>query len=307
MTQSYTYENGESFTESLRKNIDTLIERVHVKGMASVIVVCGTPGTGKTTLAAEISGYIAKKLGRPPFSVEHQIDIGGEKFLEKARYCVENNLPALVFDEAFAFSRRKSLTKFNQDLNEFFQEFRTFKLIVILCLPDYNQLDRWLYNIRVVRLLIECSEKHIANNRSIGYVSFKAYGIKRIYDVLNIRDKLKLPYASSRVPPNFQGHFKPLPPAQQAALDASSTAGKKKRIDRKTMGGLMNSRDIADALGLEQKHIYDIIKKNDLQPDDKQGNALLFNKSILGTIKKLRLKTQRAKWLRVKEPKEAKP
>lgn len=289
MTLLYTYENGEPFTDTLRENMDALIDRVHRKGMAAVIVVSGTPGTGKTTLATHLGAYVAKKLGRPGFDFEKQIDIGGERFLEKARYCVDHNLPVLVFDEAFAFSRRKSLTKFNQDLNEFFQEFRTFKLIVILCLPDYNHLDRWLYHVRVVRLLIECTKKHLPSNRGVGYVGFKGYGIKRIFDVLNIRDKTRLPYASSKVTPNFQGYFKPHPPGIQEKLDIASTAGKKKRIDRKTQKGLVSVKDIVAATGLEHKHIWYLIKDRGHAAADKQGNMYLYDKSIIEKIKAERL------------------
>jgi len=109
-------------TPLLCKNIDTQIKRVKNK-MASLIIIDGGVGSGKTHSGVSIADYI----NITEIDLKNQVGLGGEDFEKKLKWCVENNKKVILYDEAGDFSRRGAITGFNKRLNRIFETYRTFE------------------------------------------------------------------------------------------------------------------------------------------------------------------------------------
>lgn len=220
--ENYLYPHGLPFSEKLAYNIDRLIVRVD-NHKASLIIADGGIGEGKTTLSVHMGNYInnSKGLGRIDLIEGYQIAMGGADFLKKLRYCYDNKLPVLIYDEAGDFNRRGSLTQFNAMINRTFDTFRAFKIIIILCLPSFSVLDNDLFEKNIPRLLLHCQ------SRTENQGDFLAYSL---YRMLYIKDKMKklvVKQTAYRITEcNFGGHFKDLPPEERKQLDKLSTKSK---------------------------------------------------------------------------------
>jgi energy-coupling factor transporter ATP-binding protein EcfA2 len=102
----YLYDYGLPFSEILKENIDAQIERISNK-KASLILIDGCIGSGKTTLAVHIADYVNKKSNLPEINLHkkehHQLSLGGKEFTTFFRTCHKENLPICVYDEAGDF------------------------------------------------------------------------------------------------------------------------------------------------------------------------------------------------------------
>ena len=218
------YKNGLKFHAPLDKNLDKLIDRVD-GNKASLIIIGGGVGEGKTTLLVEILDYINQRKGLPKISLDvkdHcQLGQGGLEFMKNLRICFEKNLPCVGYDEAGDFSKRGSLTQFNAMLNRTFDTFRAFKCIVVIALPNFNILDQELFDKNIPRLFIHC------RNRSQNYGNYNCYSLYRMSLLRSYMKKFNLKnYAYSKVTPNFRGHFLDIEPERSKKLDILSTQSK---------------------------------------------------------------------------------
>jgi len=222
------YKHGLPFSEVLSWNLKDLDDRVWGK-KASLIIIDGGVGEGKTTLIVECLDYINSLHGHPAIEIEGekracgpQLAMGGADFLKKLTVCHELKLVCIGYDEAGDFSKRGSLTGFNAMLNRTFDTFRGYKILVILGLPNFNILDNNLFDNQIPRLLIHC------RNRTKMSGNFDAYGL----DEMNwIRFWMgKWPKhrtkAYGMVIPNFRGHFLDISPKRSRELDRVSTRSK---------------------------------------------------------------------------------
>jgi len=223
----YLYDNGYPFHSKLAENINIQIERIEKK-RASLIIIDGAVGTGKTTLAIEMSDYIneLKGIEKTKLAIkEHpQISLGGKEFSGNFRDCHKLNLPVIIYDEAGDFSKRGSITRFNMMLNRLFETYRGFKILVIICLPNFNVLDGQLFDNQIPRMLI-----HI-EDRNNDYGTFKVYSLSQMNWIRYWYDKLPKGAKHrcySKSIPNFCGQFLNLPPQREKQLDNLSTYGKK--------------------------------------------------------------------------------
>lgn len=247
MPKRYLYDYGLPFSEKLAENLIEQISRVE-GNKASLIIIDGLQGEGKTTLLVECMDYINSKHGLPEVSLkvtDHpQLAMGGRQFISHLRICEEKKLVVLGYDEAGDFNKRGSMSSFNQMLNNVFSKFRGFKIIIIIALPNFNILDNWLFDNGIPRGLLHLKD------RNQNYGSFDAYSlagmnwIRYWYDKLSKGVKHK---CYGRVQPSFRGHFFDLTPTRSKQLDLISTRSKRKALTEEEIrsDGLINYNQLA--------------------------------------------------------------
>ena len=211
------------FSEILATNLTDLNVRVFTYRKASLIVIDGPLGEGKTTLAVHCADYINSLHNLEPIDLKGpQLGLGGEQFLDKMEVCFDNKLPVIIYDEAGDFSKRGALSRFNAMINRMFEMFRAYKVIVIMCLPLFEVLDSNLFDKKIPRLLLNLYD------RSLNQGNFKGFSYDRMSWVKYKMSKIPIKsYAYNYVDPNFYGHFKDLDDERSQALDRISTANKR--------------------------------------------------------------------------------
>lgn len=227
MEKRLLYSNGLPWDGPLDYVLDEQIDRVNRKKKASCIIVDGIPGNGKTTLLVHIIDRINKKFGLGPCSLDlhdhPQLSMGGKQFVEYLRIGRKNELIILGYDEAGDFDKRDFRSRFNKTLNNIFQRYRGFRIILILALPNFNVLDGRLFDYGVPRVLIHCHSK------GESYSEYSCYSLVAMHWIRYWYDKLPrgIRYMCySKVDPNFRGHFLDLEPARSKELDKLSTLSK---------------------------------------------------------------------------------
>jgi hypothetical protein len=251
---SRVYKNGLPFCNTLRTNLDLQVKRIESR-KASLIIVDGGVGEGKTTLAV----HIADRINRGPIIFKEQLAMGGKDFLSKLRICFTKKHPVIIYDEAGDFNRRGALTRFNAMLNRTFETYRAFKIIVILVLPSFGVLDNDIFDKKIPRLLVNCWQ------RGQTYGNYRGYSL---YRMMYLRDKMKKlivkPLAYTFTNPNFYGQFKDLSADRSKELDKMSTEGKIKELKgaEVKIQGLLSYSDLATKLSCSiskiQKHLKEL-------------------------------------------------
>ena len=239
------YEHGLPFSEKLGQNVMELIDRIQHK-KASLIIIDGGLGEGKTTLGVHIADYINKAYGLPEIELEDQLALGGKDFTAKLRLCHDKMLPAIIYDEAGDFNRRGALTSFNMMINRVFEMFRAYQIFVILCLPSFHVIDNDLFMKNIPRLLLHLK------NRGAKWGDIQAYSLYRMLYVKHKMEKLIVKgFAYSMVEPNFYSHFLDLEPERSKRLDRYSIKGKKDNLIQAEikLEGLHSYQDLAKKLG----------------------------------------------------------
>lgn len=259
---SYLYDNRLPFSSILKDNLDDQRARVKER-RASLIIIDGFLGNGKTTLAVHCADYLNKIAGYQPIIFSEQLGMGGDKFQKALRTSYEKRYPTSIYDEAGDFNKRGALTKFNAALNRTFETYRAFQIIPILCLPNFSILDNELFNKGIPRLLI-----HVDNRTTQG--NFRAYGLYRMFYIKKKMEKLTVkPQAYDLTQPSFYGHFKDLPPTRSAELDRYSTTGKYKLLleAEKETAGLHTLQDLTEKTGRSSSRLRALIKKLKIKPE----------------------------------------
>jgi len=254
MAKKYFYEHGLPFSTKLASNIDNLMLRIKNK-KASLLVIDGGVGEGKTTLGIHVSDYAMggyKKVAENKWEktkietdFKKQYAMGGDQFQEKLQICYETKTITVIYDEAGDFNRRGALTQFNQRLNRIFETYRAFKILVIIILPSFNVLENSLFDLKVPRLLINCYGR---NNKQ---GNFRAYSLYRMHYIKHKMTKLVVKeYAYSQVVPNFRGHYLDVEAYRSAELDKISTAGKLNIVSENVLKsrGLISLKEMGSKL-----------------------------------------------------------
>lgn len=212
-----------TYSPSLKKNLDPVIDRIRM-GLASCIILEGGLGQGKTTLGIHIADYVNEVFGAGPVDIKskEQIATGGDEFRLKLVDCYKKGFHALVYDESGDFSGRGYVSKYNKELYRIFQIYRAFKVLVILVLPSFTDLDSGLFKLDVVRFLLKLKDRDQKRGVFLGY-SLK----KLIYAKHNIRKGRVVPaFCLRNISPNFYGIFKNLDPVRARQLNLISTDAK---------------------------------------------------------------------------------
>lgn len=279
-----TYANGLYFDNKLAENLDHLIDRV-AKNKASLIIISGGVGEGKTTLGVHVLDYINSKHDLPVISLEvknsPQLGMGGLQFLKKLRICYERKLPGLGYDEAGDFSKRGSLTQFNAMINRTFDTFRAFKCIIVIILPNFNVLDQDLFDKKIPRLLIVCK------NRTQTYGNYSGYSLYRMELLKSYMKKFKIKnYAYSKVRPNFRGHFKDITPERSKQLDKLSTGSKLSilRSSEVRIEGLLTYPELATKLFKSVSWVRHAVNNLKIKENRKIRKVKYFDKHALNLL-----------------------
>lgn len=180
----------------LKKNLDTrVIESLQKKDKDCVIAIDGSEGSGKSTFGFQLGKYVDPTLDTS------RITFTGEQFKEaifkaKKGQCV-------IFDEAFTgLSSRSSLSAVNRTLISLVMQMRQKNLFVIIVLPTFFLLDKYIALFRTRALI------HVYENKGVrGY--FRVYN-KKLKKRLYLTGKQTYSYGSGKakyVYTNFKGRF----------------------------------------------------------------------------------------------------
>ena len=97
----YVYNHGLPYDKTLHKNLVEQKERIEMN-KASMILIDGGVGEGKTTLAVHVLDSINALYGKKPLDLDAketpQYAMGGEDFLKKLVKCYERKLPCIIYD-----------------------------------------------------------------------------------------------------------------------------------------------------------------------------------------------------------------
>jgi len=284
------YQNGYMFSSPLDENLIAQALRIKLR-RASCILIDGAIGLGKTTLGVHIIDYINKLDNLPEASLKvanhPQIALGGKEFTNCFRKTMKLNLPVIVYDEAGDFNRRGAITSFNQTINRVFETYRGFKTMVVICLPNFNNLDNNLFDNQIPRMLI-----HITK-RTANQGDYKVYSLSQMnwvrywYDRLNKATRHK---SYGMVIPNFYGHFKRLSNEREILLDRLSTHGKKEFLKdaEKQLRGLISYSELAQKLNRSDIWVRQKIAELKIKEKDIIDRAKYFDGSILDVLAELR-------------------
>lgn len=187
------YKSEYSMSIRLRRNLDEkVIPDLQKKDKDCFLVIDGSEGSGKSTLAMQIGKYVdpSLDLSRIVFSAE---DFREAILKAKKGQCV-------IYDEAFTgLSSRASLSMINKVLVGLTMQMRQKNLFVLIVLPSYFLLDKYIALFRA-RALIHVYENHGKR----GY--FKLYN-RRLKKLLYLVGQRTYSYSHKTVRTNFTGRF----------------------------------------------------------------------------------------------------
>jgi hypothetical protein len=274
------------FHSKLYESLLEQIDRVK-KNKASMIIIDGGLGEGKTTLAVSMADEINKLSGLEPIKLlrsDHpQIAMGGKEFVKQIRICHNMRLPVLIYDEAGDMNRRGSLTFFNQMINRTFDTYRAFKIIIILCLPSFQKLDKDIFDKRIPRMLINCYD------RETEYGNFRVYSLNEMMWLQYYMKKAPIPQTVYKwVTPNYYGHFLNLCPDRSKLLDTLSTSMKLQIAQEsdKKLSGKLTLKEACAQIGITVKQAEYYFAKFNIKPVDIEGRTYYYEKSVVVHVQK---------------------
>ena len=280
------YDHGLPFRQLLADNIDDLMSRINRK-KASLLVIDGSVGEGKTTLGLHLGNYVNIRYGSgvPIDPRGPQLALGGKEFSQKIIVCHDQNYKVIIYDEAGDLDKKTTLSKFNRQLMHIFEMYRGFKIMVILCLPRFYKLENELLDLGVWRMTIHCED------RSERQGSFRVYDIEQTYYIKNSATKIIVkPKCYDHGMSNFQGHFLDLPPEESRELDAVSVAAKRKETKKLVydVKDRLTIYDIAKQFGKTSRWVLLRLKEvDDIGEVKRFERKKYYDQSIIQKIKSL--------------------
>jgi transposase len=177
----------------LKDNLDTkIIPSLKSKDKDFVLCIDGKEGSGKSTLALQIGKYVDPSLDLS------RIVFDAESFRQAIFKAKKGQV--VIFDEAFTgLSSRASLSGINRALVSLMMQMRQKNLMVIMVLPTFFLLDKYVALFRA-RALIHVYE--MSGNR--GY--FRLYNTK-LKKLLYLLGKKDYSYGHKSVRTKFKGRF----------------------------------------------------------------------------------------------------
>lgn len=229
-------------------NLKKFKQRVKKKNLASVVIIDGGLGLGKTTTAVQMASYIQGS----PIDFKRQLALGGAELMEKLDICHKDKLPVLIYDEASDFNRRGALTKFNAKVNRVFDVCRSFKVIIIVVLPCVVVLDKDMFNKGIVRATFHVADKSINYNLVWAYSAYRSS-----YLIRDLKDSKKNPVlGKAYLKTHFNFDFRTYNLTEERAkeLEKYSNNAKLKVLRNSTvrLQGLSNMDQLAEQLGMSK-------------------------------------------------------
>lgn len=177
----------------LKKSLDDkVIPALSKKDKDVVIAIDGAEGSGKSTLALQLAKYVDNS-----FALDRVV-FNAERFKEVIFKAKKGQ--AIVFDEAFTgLSSRSSLSGINRALVSLMMQMRQKNLFVIIVLPTFFLLDKYVALFRTTALI------HVYETGGRrGY--FKIYN-RRLKKYLYLAGKQTYSYKHKKVNTRFRGRF----------------------------------------------------------------------------------------------------
>jgi len=129
----------------LQRNLDKIKKRVLKKDMDSVFVIDGGEGAGKSVFGQQVAKYL-----NPNFNLQH-VCFNANEFMSAINNSKKGDV--IVFDEAYSgLASRTALSEVNHLLVSMMMEMRQKNLIVIIILPSFFLLDKYVALWRAVAL-----------------------------------------------------------------------------------------------------------------------------------------------------------
>ncbi len=230
MGTPYLYPHGLPFSPVLAISMDSLMERIRKK-KASMVLTDGGVGEGKTTLAVHLVDYLNIVYGHgKPLELDEkhvQLALGGKEFGEQLLVCHDMKFVVIIYDEAGDFDKKTTLSRFNRNLMRIFEQYRGFRILVILCLPRFYKLENELFDNSIPRMLVHTED------RTERQGNFRTFDLEQMYYIKYHAQKIIVkPKCYDFGMPNFYGHFLDLPPDRSKRLDELSTKAKRKDIKK---------------------------------------------------------------------------
>lgn len=262
-------------------NLKKFQQRVTRKNLASVFIIDGGLGLGKTTTAVQMASFIQGS----PIDFKKQLALGGGELMEKLLICKNEKLPVLVYDEASDFNRRGALTKFNAEMNRVFDVCRAFKVIIIMVLPCVVVLDKDIFNKGIVRAVFHVADKSTNYNLVWAYSAYRA-----CYLVRDLKDSKKNPVlgkAYQKTHFNFDFRTYDLTKARARELEKFSTAAKLEIVRNSSIkfDGLMNMVQLAESLGMSKAWVGRAIRSHSVPCKVVHNKTKYFDKDALISLK----------------------
>jgi len=211
------------FASIIKRDCVQLKKRMD-SNMASCVIMDGLMGSGKTTLAVEFLEHFQGC----EIDYHSQYAVGGDDFTKKLNRCIQKKLPVIIYDEAGDYNKFGTFTEFNKTLNEVFETFRAFKILIILVLPFFDDLPGSIFMKGVPRILYNCRRKI---GEPFGWV--RTYNYYRMSHMRFTLKNKKIPVPQDiyrKVSPNYTTRFYDLPKSRSRELDKISTTQKKNRL-----------------------------------------------------------------------------
>jgi len=292
----YLYENGLPWMtgehplykkDKLAWNLDQLMERVN-NGKASVILVDGIIGEGKTTMAVHIADYFLNKgdfTSGVFIDFDEQLAMGVKDFSIKLITVKEKKMTHLVFDEAGAYNSKRTMTGANNQIDEIFRQFRAFRILLIMTMPSFLELPAHMFRNSIPRLLIHCHGR-TGESGNISCYDITSMNYMRLFAEKNRATPNE---CYKRIVPNFRGKFHNLDPVRSRELDTHGIKGKTKMATETAihLNGLMNSQDIADKTGMSLIWVRKKLLEMKAQPKMVHLRVKYFPKEIVERLKNM--------------------
>lgn len=179
--------------DKIKKNLDeNIIPSLNKKDKDFVLAIDGKEGSGKSTFALQIGKYIDNSLDLS------RVVFDGESFRTAILNAKKGQV--VIFDEAFTgLSSRAALSSVNRALVSLMMQMRQKNLMVIMVLPTFFLLDKYVALFRA-RALIHVYE----SSRRRGY--FRVYN-SRLKKTLYLTGKKDYSYSHKYVRTKFRGRF----------------------------------------------------------------------------------------------------
>lgn len=249
----------------LKNNLDYVWKRVMFHNDMLVTVIDGRPGSGKSTIAAQMAYYLSK--GK--FSIENET-FDSDQFSDGVEKSERGN--AIVADEAFELlNKRSTQSSQNRIMLSLMQRMRVKQLFIFIVLPSIYDLDKNLI-LNLCDLFIHCYRK-----------PFGERGFFETYDQLQLKNlwlygRQSLSYTNKIIIPNFRGRFTKFFPLDVAEYDKKKRQSLQVKTEDTTDQGKYyqqrnklvvelskmgkTPKEIGDIVGLKQRAVYIILKKD---------------------------------------------
>lgn len=278
----YLFSNNLPFNSHISKSIDSLKKRI-AKNKPALVIIDGGSGEGKTTLGI----HIAEHFQNCKIDYSKQLGLGGEDFQSKLRICIKHGLLVCTYDEAGDYNKRGFWTNLNRQLNRLFDTYRTFKILIIVILPNFSKLDNNLFDNRIPRLLLHCE------NRDDNYGEIKAYGLWRMmYLKAKMNDKKLIvksdAYKFTRH--NYRARFKNLEPAREKELDEISSKGKLGILEEINIESkeLLDYNKLARQLDRSVIWVRTKVSELNIKPEQEYKRKKYFSKDVVYQLEKIK-------------------